>query len=180
MRRTVIAITMVIGGAVLAGLATAQETAPEARAGQAEQDLSRKRGVMLMNRIAPSSLELYVANADGSGERKFLENSTFDYHATWSPSGKWVVFTSERNGDGRSDIFRCRPDGTSGNRTGPLVVVGKHATRRGFSAVRGRRRSLPTSDFSMAMGPRRGKNRCPGRRGPMLDRVAGGGRSPMG
>src|SRR5262245_4180332 len=40
---------------------------------------SRKNGVMLMNRIGPSSAELYVANADGTGERKFLQNSMFEY-----------------------------------------------------------------------------------------------------
>src|SRR5262245_57923084 len=71
-----------------------------------------KKGVMLMNRIGPSSSELYIANADGTGERKFLESSVFEYHASFSPDGKWVVFTSERNGDGQSDIFRCRADGT--------------------------------------------------------------------
>jgi Tol biopolymer transport system component len=80
---------------------------------------SPTKGVMLMNRIGPSSSELYIANADGSNERKFLRDSVFDYHAAYSADGKWVVFTSERNGDGQSDIFRCRPDGTG---VQPLVV----------------------------------------------------------
>jgi Tol biopolymer transport system component len=71
-----------------------------------------KKGVMLMNRIGPSSSELHIANADGSGERKFLDNSIFDYHACYSDDGKWVLFTSERNGLGQSDVFRARPDGT--------------------------------------------------------------------
>ena len=73
---------------------------------------TRKNGVMLMNRIGPSSSELYIANADGTGERKFLENSVFDYHACYSADGKWVLFTSERNGLGQSDVFRARSDGT--------------------------------------------------------------------
>lgn len=72
----------------------------------------RKKGVMLMNRIGPSSADLYVANADGTGERKFLQSPVFDYHASCSPDGKWVLFTSERNGLGQSDIFRAHPDGT--------------------------------------------------------------------
>lgn len=37
---------------------------------------------MLMNRIGPSKSELYVANADGTGEHKLLAASGFDYH-TW-------------------------------------------------------------------------------------------------
>jgi Tol biopolymer transport system component len=73
---------------------------------------SRRKGVMLMNRIGPSSSELYIANADGSGERRFLQNSIFEYHASYTPDGKWVLFTSERSGLGQSDIFRARPDGT--------------------------------------------------------------------
>ncbi|KAF2144345.1 uncharacterized protein K452DRAFT_157124 [Aplosporella prunicola CBS 121167] len=72
-----------------------------------------KNGVFLMNRIGPSASELYVANADGSNERKLLANSSrFEYHASFSPDGKWISFTSERNGDGNSDIYRCRPDGS--------------------------------------------------------------------
>src|SRR5262245_48405425 len=62
---------------------------------------TRKKGVMLMNRIGPSSSALYIANADGSGERKFLQDPAFEYHASYSPDGKWVLFTSERNGRGQ-------------------------------------------------------------------------------
>ena len=65
---------------------------------------AKEKGVMLMNRIGPSTSELYVANADGTNERKLLADSTYDYHASFSSDGKWIVFTSERNGDGQSDI----------------------------------------------------------------------------
>ncbi|TDZ24286.1 Tol-Pal system protein TolB [Colletotrichum orbiculare MAFF 240422] len=68
-----------------------------------------KKGVLLMNRIGPSSSELYVANADGTDERKLLGSaSSFEYHAAFSPDGRWVTFTTERNGDGNSDLWRCR------------------------------------------------------------------------
>jgi len=64
---------------------------------------SDKKGVFFMNRIAPGISELYIANADGSNERKLLgNNSDFDYHASFSPDGEWVTFTTERNGDGNS------------------------------------------------------------------------------
>src|SRR5262245_9231551 len=62
---------------------------------------TRKKGVMLMNRIGQSYSELYIANADWSCERKFLENPIFEYHASYSPDSKWVLFTSERNGLGQ-------------------------------------------------------------------------------
>jgi Tol biopolymer transport system component len=56
---------------------------------------------------------LYVANADGSGERPLLGTSGFDYNASFSPDGEWIVFTSERAGSGQADIYRVRPDGSS-------------------------------------------------------------------
>jgi Tol biopolymer transport system component len=78
-----------------------------------------KKGVMLMNRIGPSSSDLYIASADGSGERKLLQNSVFDYHASFSADGAWALFTSERNGLGQSDVFRARLDGSGAE---PLIA----------------------------------------------------------
>ncbi|KAJ5448074.1 WD40-like Beta Propeller [Penicillium cf. griseofulvum] len=71
-----------------------------------------KKGVLLMNRIAPGTSELYIANADGTDERPLLKTPGYDYHADFSPDGEWISFTSERNGDGNSDIWRVRPDGS--------------------------------------------------------------------
>jgi len=70
------------------------------------------RGDMLLNRIGPVSSELYVSNADGTGEHKLLGTTGFDYHASFSKDGQWVVFTSERDGLGQSNIYRVRIDGT--------------------------------------------------------------------
>jgi Tol biopolymer transport system component len=67
---------------------------------------------MLMNRIGPSVSELYIANSDGTDERKLLPESVFDYHTSYSADGKWIVFTSERTGLGQADIYRARLDGT--------------------------------------------------------------------
>lgn len=72
----------------------------------------RKKGVMLMNRIAPASSELLIVGADGTGERKFLTQPAYEYNAAFAPRGDRVVFTSERNGDGNSDLFMAHMDGT--------------------------------------------------------------------
>ncbi len=82
-------------------------------AGTVQQAVAKE--VMLMNRIGPSKLMLYVANADGSGERALLPPANVrDYDASYSADGKWIVFTSERDGegDGQADIWRVHPDGT--------------------------------------------------------------------
>lgn len=71
-----------------------------------------KKGVMLMNRIGPSTSDLYIANVDGSNERKLFAGSSFDYHASFAPDGQSIIFTSERAGDGQSDLYRCRLDGS--------------------------------------------------------------------
>jgi Tol biopolymer transport system component len=71
-----------------------------------------KKGVMLMNRIAPSSSELHIAGLDGSNERRLLAESRFEYNACFSAHGDVLVFTSERNGDGQSDVFRAQSDGS--------------------------------------------------------------------
>ena len=52
---------------------------------------SAQKGVMLMNRIGPSASTLYVASADGSNERELLPTSGFDYHASYSTDGRWIV-----------------------------------------------------------------------------------------
>src|SRR5260370_1266344 len=68
------------------------------------------KNTILVNRIGPSASELFVANADGTGERKLFPATGFDYDASFSADGKWIVFTSERNSS--ADIYQVRVDGS--------------------------------------------------------------------
>jgi TolB protein len=65
---------------------------------------------ILLHRIGPSQSTLFIAHADGSLERPLLPNSGFEYNASFSPDGKWIIFTSERGGS--ADIYRVHPDGS--------------------------------------------------------------------
>jgi Tol biopolymer transport system component len=65
---------------------------------------------ILLHRIGPSQSTLFIANADGSNECPLLPNSGFDYNASFSADGKWIIFTSERAGS--ADIYRVHPDGS--------------------------------------------------------------------
>ncbi len=64
---------------------------------------------ILLTRLGPSEASLFVSNADGSGERG-LTHGTLDYNPAWSPDGKWIAFTSERNGS--ADLYRVQIDGS--------------------------------------------------------------------
>src|ERR1700674_961491 len=64
---------------------------------------------ILLTRLGPSEASLFVSNADGSGERG-LTQGALDYNPAWSPDGKWIAFTSER--DGSADLYRMRIDGS--------------------------------------------------------------------
>jgi Tol biopolymer transport system component len=64
---------------------------------------------ILMTRLGPSEASLMISNPDGSGERALTKGS-LDYDPTWSADGKWIAFTSERNGS--ADLYRMRADGS--------------------------------------------------------------------
>lgn len=78
---------------------------------------------LLLNRIGPSASRLFIANADGTNERKLVDSGTLDYNASFSPDGQWIVFTSERDGLGNSNLYRARVDGSDVERLtdGPAV-----------------------------------------------------------
>ena len=59
--------------------------------------------------FAPLNTDIFIAAADGSDAKPFLAHPDLDYNASFSPDGRWIVFTSTRNGS--ADIYRVRPDG---------------------------------------------------------------------
>jgi len=63
-------------------------------------------------RVFPNDgqIGLFVAARDGSGERPLLATHDMDYDPVWSPDGRSIVFTSDR--EGSADLFRVKPDGS--------------------------------------------------------------------
>jgi Tol biopolymer transport system component len=124
------------------GMAAPHVSRVSAQEGPAGRIDARRKGVMLMNRIGPSASELYIAKADGTGERKLLQNAVFEHNASFAPDGNSVLFTSERNGAGQSDLFRARLDGTGIEpmATGPAVedqaALSPDGTRVAFISTR--------------------------------------------
>ena len=65
---------------------------------------------IVFDRIGPTEATLFISNADGSAERPLTQPDSLDYNPSWSQTGDWIVFTSERAGS--ADLFRVHPDGT--------------------------------------------------------------------
>jgi len=79
------------------------------------------QNTILVNRIGPSSGMLYIANSDGSSERLLASGGNFEYDASYSADGQWIVFTSERNGP--ANIYRIHPDGSALDRPTARLIA---------------------------------------------------------
>ena len=54
--------------------------------------------------------EIYVMNADGTGELNLTNNVSLDKNPSWSPNGGKIAFASDRDGD--LEIYLMNVDGT--------------------------------------------------------------------
>jgi Tol biopolymer transport system component len=58
-----------------------------------------------------ASYDIFTARPDGSDLQRLTEAPGYDAEATVSTDGRWIVFTSVRDGD--IDLYRMKPDGSS-------------------------------------------------------------------
>ena len=59
---------------------------------------------------ASGNLDLWMMNADGSGQRQLTENSLINNHPAFCSDGRYIIFTSDRAGT--PNIWRADSDGT--------------------------------------------------------------------
>jgi Tol biopolymer transport system component len=59
--------------------------------------------------FSPERADVYVMNADGSGQRRLTRNSADDAEPAWSPDGRSIAFESDR--DGNFDVYLMNADG---------------------------------------------------------------------
>jgi Tol biopolymer transport system component/CubicO group peptidase (beta-lactamase class C family) len=83
---------------------------PEAAPGTDAADGSRGGPERLVHSsYRPAGWDVYLQGEEGSDPRRLTEHPALDYDATFSPDGRWVVFTSERNGS--PDLFALDLEG---------------------------------------------------------------------
>jgi Tol biopolymer transport system component len=56
------------------------------------------------------NLEVYVMNADGSGQRRLTRNPTYDGDPVWSADGRRIAFVTNR--DGQPEVYVMNADGS--------------------------------------------------------------------
>jgi Tol biopolymer transport system component len=64
-----------------------------------------------LNVKAKDRSDIYIMNPDGTGRVNLTRHNAKDSEPTWSPSGRHILFTSDR--DGGNDLYRMNADGTN-------------------------------------------------------------------
>jgi len=60
--------------------------------------------------FAPLDTDIFITDAVGRNARAVAPHPDLDYNPSFSPDGRWIVFTSTR--DGSADVYRIHADGT--------------------------------------------------------------------
>lgn len=54
--------------------------------------------------------DLYATDIDGASFVRLTQYAGVDRDPVWSPDGQWIVFASDRDGSGQTELYRMRPD----------------------------------------------------------------------
>ena len=89
--------------------------------------------------------EVYVMNANGSGQRNLTRNPAFDADPAWSPDGRKIAFVSNR--DGSYGVYVMNADGSGQRRLAQRSPANSGGlTKRGVEStgpITGARSSVP-------------------------------------
>jgi dipeptidyl aminopeptidase/acylaminoacyl peptidase len=78
--------------------------------------------------MSKPSIDVYVVNVDGSGLAKLTRDSGTNGSPTWSPDGKQIAFSSDRDVDGKTKIWVMNADGSNQR----ILPNNQNTTNSGF------------------------------------------------
>jgi TolB protein len=84
--------------------------------------------------------DIGVMNADGTGVQRITRGPERDIFASWSPDGRWIVFTRLKEERGIPDLWLVRPNGTGAHlfaRSGSSPSWSPGGSRIGFDSPGG-------------------------------------------
>lgn len=85
---------------------------------QGIQRVEPPRETIIYTSLQPPNWDLYLFGHPGSRPRRLTKDPGLDYNGVVSPDGRWVVFTTER--DGTADLYALDRHGTGGAQ--PLIA----------------------------------------------------------
>lgn len=77
-------------------------------------DLAEYNDLLGRHLVRPAKVELFIMNADGSGQRQITHLGGANFGPSWTPDGQWIIFSSNYTDphSGKFDLYLIRPDGT--------------------------------------------------------------------
>ena len=81
---------------------------------QTDEEKAEYARLLEQNLIRPSTLDLYVMDADGSNKRRLTDNGAANFAPYWFPSGERIIFASNLHDPGgrNFDLYVIDVDGT--------------------------------------------------------------------
>src|SRR5438445_7064369 len=77
----------------------------------------RFNGKILFDSDRDGNVEIYVMNADGTGQTRLTNNDAYDFYPKWSPDGSKIAFVSNRDTtDGTTEVYVMDADGSNPKR----------------------------------------------------------------
>ncbi|MBL9139609.1 MAG: S9 family peptidase [Verrucomicrobiales bacterium] len=67
-----------------------------------------------------SDSDLWLLSADGTRQRQLTAHKAKDSGPAWSPDGRWIAFTSKREGDDQPQVYLISPEGGEARRVGKI------------------------------------------------------------